>query len=161
MSNSRSHTYVLAKSIPVGLYFRRFLQQTRPSSGFSLLEMVLVIALMGIIGAVVLPNFSMIQTRAKVTALNSSLHTLQVALTTYYLSTGQYPNRDMDIQTLTQALQQENALSQAPTNPFTGHACQNGDTSGRILYHWDAENDRFTLRAFGVNNAQVVSELSN
>lgn len=65
--------------------------ETKDQQGFSLLELILVITVMAIIGAVIVPQFGTIATKARLTADITSLKTIQQQLDIYHLDTGKMP----------------------------------------------------------------------
>lgn len=129
--------------------------------GFSLIELILVIAVMGIIGAIVMPNFAKIGQKAKETALKSSAHTLQVGLESYFLQTGHYPEGNLDIEALTTALRGEEAIHTAIINPFTGNAATAADASGRISYQSATGSSHYVITVMGEGNASTVTTIEN
>lgn len=60
-------------------------------AGFTLLELIVVVAVIGILAAIVVPQISNIQGDAQVNSTKSSLSSIQTALEQYKLNEGQYP----------------------------------------------------------------------
>jgi type IV pilus assembly protein PilA len=131
------------------------------SQGFSLIELVMVIAIMGIIGAVVLPNFAFLQDKAKESSVKSVLHTFQIGLESYFVSEGVYPQGDLSAESLTAALSTSGSLKKTPVNPYTGKSYTDQDISGKITYHFDSATGGYTLSAYGLKNLAVISTLDN
>ena len=129
--------------------------------GFSLIELVIVLAIMGILGAILLPSFSTIGQKAKEQSLKSSAQTIQIALETYFLGHGVYPTGPLDIGALTTTLETDNALTTAPRNPFTGQPCSASDTQGRVTYQTDAGATHYTLTIYGSNAQAAIETLTN
>lgn len=66
-------------------------------SGFSLIEIMIAIAIMAVIGAVVVPGFLQRFEKAKKDSTRQSLRNIKTAITTYQLDVGQYPQRLRDL----------------------------------------------------------------
>lgn len=82
-------------------------------SGFTLLELIIVVSLIGILAAIVLPNLIDKPTRAKEAVLKTNLRTLRDALDQFYADKGKYPG---ELQELVDA----NYLRSMPLDPITG-----------------------------------------
>ena len=58
---------------------------------FTLIELLIVVAIIGILAAIAVPNFLQAQVRAKVAKAVSNMKTVETALETYLLDKGSYP----------------------------------------------------------------------
>lgn len=67
------------------------MRQTKNEQGFTLIELIVVIILLGILGAVVIPKFSSITLRARISADVSSVKMVQNQMEFYYADTGKWP----------------------------------------------------------------------
>ena len=63
----------------------------RKRIAFTLIELLIVVAIIGILAAIAVPNFMNAQMRAKVAKVTAELRNLGVAMETYYLDEGNYP----------------------------------------------------------------------
>jgi len=80
--------------------------------GFTLLELIIVIAIIGILAAIAMPAMKDMPTRANEAVLKTNLHTLRDVIDQYYGDKGHYP------QSL-QALVEAHYLRALPFDPMT------------------------------------------
>lgn len=104
------------------------------NEGFTLIELMIVVVIIGILVAVAIPNFSALQSRAKEASVKTNCHSVQLAVEDFsVLTQGFYP---MDVDT--DATPNGDTLidmlpgGQPLTNPFTRAATepQNGVAVG-------------------------------
>ena len=58
---------------------------------FTLIELLIVVAIIAILAAIAVPNFLEAQTRAKVTRCKSDMRTIATALEAYFVDWNRYP----------------------------------------------------------------------
>tara|TARA_B100000686_G_C16597537_1_gene866853 strand:+ start:97 stop:525 length:429 start_codon:yes stop_codon:yes gene_type:complete len=75
-------------------------QIEKKQAGFSLIEILVVIVIIGILGAVVVPNLINRPDQARVTAARSDLNSLANALDIYRLDNYQYPSSEQGLEAL-------------------------------------------------------------
>lgn len=68
--------------------------------GFSLIEILVVVVIMGILGAIIVPNLLGRPDQARVTAAQSDLRSLSNALDMYRLDNFNYPSTDQGLEAL-------------------------------------------------------------
>ena len=99
--------------------------KTKYINGFTLVEMLLVILIIGIILSLSVPNYSLIRERARITAEKMNMHNVALVIETYFSETGIYaidfeddgygayfPGGDPYANPL--------VMGKLPTNPWTG-----------------------------------------
>jgi type II secretion system protein G len=62
-----------------------------PTSAFTLIELLIVVAIIGILAAIAVPNFLNAQTRAKIARVEADIHSQAMALEEYRLDNNHYP----------------------------------------------------------------------
>jgi general secretion pathway protein G len=87
----------------------------RRSKGFTLIELIVVMAIVALLAGITAPRYFASVDRAKVGALRSSLAVMRDALDKYAADKGRYPD------TLEQ-LVQDRYLRRVPEDPLTGSA---------------------------------------
>jgi general secretion pathway protein G len=69
----------------------RAARSRRPNRGFTLVELLLVLVILGILASLVLPKFTGRTEQARVTAAQTQISTFGTALDAYEVDTGSYP----------------------------------------------------------------------
>jgi general secretion pathway protein G len=83
--------------------------------GFTLIELIVVCAIIGILSTVAVANYRRSIVRAKEAALQQDLYTMRTLINQYFADKGKYPS---DLQ----ALVEDHYLQTIPRDPFTDSA---------------------------------------
>jgi prepilin-type N-terminal cleavage/methylation domain-containing protein len=93
------------------------------SRGFTLIELMIVVVIIGVIAAIAIPNFVSMQDRAREAGVKSILHTVQTCFEDFAVqNSGLYPTSAADVTPFGETLADLMPNDAFPTNPFTGAA---------------------------------------
>ena len=90
----------------------------RASRGFTILELMIVMAIMGVLITIAQPSLKSSITRAKEAVLRENLFQMREALDQYYADNGKYPSQLADL--VNQTEKAKGYLRSIPNDPFTG-----------------------------------------
>ena len=88
--------------------------------GFTLLELMIVLAIMGVLITIAQPNLKQSIVRAKEAVLRDDLYQIRDAIDQYYADSGKYPGQIADL--VNQSEKAKSYLRGIPKDPFTGSA---------------------------------------
>lgn len=125
--------------------------------GFTLIEILIVMAIISLLAAVMMPNIFKVQNKAKEAAVKAIMYSLQTELETFQLDNFNYPpGNDLCLAALAPILSID-----LPKNPFTGAPYGYDDQAGRILYTYDQETGLYQIKAFKRDGKSVLDILTN
>lgn len=130
--------------------------------GFTLVEILIVISIIGLMSGLMLPNIAGAQLKAKEAGVRAAMYTIQTALETYNIDNFCYPTgSNLTLYVLAQLLVEDNYLGRIPLNPFSGREYSNSDDSGQIYYSFDKTTNEYSLTAYKADGKTILAIVSN
>ena len=119
-------------------------QRKRKASGFTLVEILIVVVILGILAAIVVPQFTSASESARSSSMSTVLQTIRSQLELYQVQhNGDYPTLAQMWDNLTETTDIDGDLAgvdfgpylqKPPANPFTGTSVIAADNSGDWQY---------------------------
>jgi type II secretion system protein G len=138
----------------------------RNRTGFTLVELMIVVVIIGLLASVAIPNFVSMVGRAKEASVKTNMHVMQTAAEDFAaVSGGRYPDDAADLSDAGQTLAQHVPFSTFPKNPFTGSASvvqfdadPTGGSPGEMCFN-PATPDSYEVKANGADGAPLRQTL--
>lgn len=106
----------------------------RDEKGFTLIELMIVIAIIGILAAIAIPQFSAYRTRSYNSAAQSDVRNIATAQEAYYVDHSRYTNNVDDLEGSSYGYEQSGNVSVASAGDATGYVITGAHTSGDKTY---------------------------
>jgi general secretion pathway protein G len=133
---------------------------SRPrQSGFSLIELLLVLVILAVLAAVVVPKFTNRTEQARVTAAKTDISMLDTALDAYEIDNGRYPGSDEGLAALVSA----GGASKTWKGPYIKKDVPVDPWGNPYVYRYPGTNNAngYDLVSFGPDGREGNDDINN
>jgi type II secretion system protein G len=132
-------------------------------NGFTMIELLVVIGIIGLLAVFLVPSLMGARDRAKEAAVKGVMHSVQIAVEAYEMENNVYPlETSIALESLCKNyLMAGEYISSVPKNPFTGKEYTDADAAGKIIYSYDDSTRKYTLSGYNRTGIKKIQELSN
>ncbi|MBW1915780.1 MAG: prepilin-type N-terminal cleavage/methylation domain-containing protein [Deltaproteobacteria bacterium] len=106
----------------------------RKDEGFTLIELMIVIAIIGILAAIAIPQFSAYRTRSYNSAAQSDVRNVATAQEAYYVDNSTYSANYVDLAGVTYGYMQSGNVNMGVAGDATGYTITGFHSSGDKTY---------------------------
>ena len=123
---------------------------TSRARGFTLIEIMIVVVIIGILGAIIVPTFMSRPDQARVTAAETDLRSIAAALDLYRLDNYQYPSTEQGLEALVtrpsgfpepKNYNPDGYIKALPTDPWGSEYVYERNGAGFTLYSLGADGN--------------------
>jgi type II secretion system protein G len=134
--------------------------------GFTLVELMIVVVILGLLASVAIPNFIALMGRAKEASVKTNMHVMQTAAEDFAaVSGGRYPEDGADLADDGLRLLEHVPMSNYPVNPFTQapsvvqfDADPTAGAEGELCFN-PATPDSYAIKANGAKGQMLTQQL--
>jgi len=134
--------------------------------GFTLVEILIVVVILGILAAIVVPQFTNAANDARAGNLQSQIKTIENQLELYRARTGSYPTlaelqaapTDATRGTSFGVLIDADYLKSSPTNPVNNSQSVAAAAAADVGWTWDAATGAFGASYFDESTGQITTD---
>jgi len=126
-------------------------QRLRPATGFTLIEILIVVVILGILGAAIVPNLMGRPDQARIQAAKTDLRSLSNALDMYRLDNFTYPSTDQGLEAL---VSQPSGFPEAKNWNPDGYLDRSPEDPWKNAYAYINNGRGFELVSYGADGQQ-------
>ena len=125
----------------------------RRNGGFTLLELMIVIVILGILGAIVVPQFMDEPHKARVVQARMQIENLSTAIKKFYLDNGFYPSTEQGLESLSELPAIGRTPKSYPTNGYITKIPAD-PWENDYIYIMPGERTPFEIMSFGADGVE-------